>query len=237
MRLQSGRGLSVFLGLALVLTWGAGHFAGTSLSQAGGKDRPATAIDGDTIQLDGKVVQLYGIDAPELGQHCLDSGVWETCGQAAAHELNKQLRLSRQTVKCLPVKSSETPEDVCFVGDTDVAEALLTAGYVTASAAANPDYRELEETAREARLGLWHSDFVTPSDWRRGKRLANEPGPEADPCPVKAVAMGDGQRFYFVPTDDGYESVKVDPAHGDRRYCSDESARQDGWRRAGESPT
>jgi endonuclease YncB( thermonuclease family) len=29
-----------------------------------------SVIDGDTLQVDGAIVQLYGIDAPELGQLC-----------------------------------------------------------------------------------------------------------------------------------------------------------------------
>ena len=44
----------------------------------------------------------------------------------------------------------------------------------------------------------------------------------------------DGRRTYFVPTDEGYESIDVDPSRGDRYYCSDEEARRDGWRRTSE---
>ncbi|HEX9771383.1 MAG TPA: thermonuclease family protein [Kiloniellales bacterium] len=235
MRLRAGPGFSVFLCVAMVLAWGAGHFALTRDSRAGSEDALVTAVDGDTIQLDGKVVQLYGIDAPELGQHCLHDGLWRTCGLSAAYELNKQLRLSRRHVKCLPANASGTSDEICFAGDVDVAQSLLTAGYVTANATADPNYRELEEKAREAGLGLWHSQFVAPSEWRQGKRLPDEPGPAVEDCPVKAVALSDGQRVYYVPTDDGYDSVTVDPANGDRRYCSDESARQAGWRRVGEA--
>jgi len=235
MRLRAGRSVSVILCLAAALALaGGGHIVFTHESRAGNESPIVTAIDGDTIQLDGKVVQLYGIDAPELGQHCRDDGAWQTCGLAAAHELNKQLRLSRREVKCWPVNGAESADEVCFAGDVDVAESLLTAGYVTASAAANPDYRELEQKARDAGLGLWHSDFVPPADWRRGTRLPDEPEPEADACPVKAIASGERRGLYFVPTDQGYESIAFDAANGDRGYCSDESARADGWRRAGE---
>jgi endonuclease YncB( thermonuclease family) len=41
-------------------------------------------IDGDTVEIDGRLVQLYGIDAPELGQLCdRDGELWE-CGREAA---------------------------------------------------------------------------------------------------------------------------------------------------------
>jgi endonuclease YncB( thermonuclease family) len=235
MRLRAGRGLSIVLCVAAVLVLGAAYVAVMRESHAGSEDRTVVAIDGDTIQLDGKVVQLYGIDAPELGQHCLDDNVWFTCGLAASHELNKQLLLSRREVKCLPATNAQTSNEICFAGDIDVAQSLLTAGYVTASPEANPDYRELERKAREARLGLWHSEFVAPSDWRKGERLSGEPDPDANPCPIKAVVSADGQGLYFVPTDDGYDSITLHPTNGDRRYCSDDSARRDGWRRLGEA--
>ena len=234
MRLRAGRRRAVTLCAAALLLSGAVHVVVTHESRAGSAPPPVTAIDGDTVQLDGKVIRLYGIDAPALGQHCLHDEVWVACGLAASHELNKQLRLARQQVKCVPAPAEATSDQVCFADDIDVAQALLTAGYVTASAAASPNYRQLEDKAREAKLGLWHSEFVAPAEWRQGKRLPNEPGPETDPCPIKAVVSPDGHHFYYVPTDDNYEAVKVDPAHGDRRYCSVESAWRDGWRRVGQ---
>lgn len=234
MRPKAGRGLFAVLLLILALGWGIGHIAATPPSYADSAAGSAMAIDGDTIELDGKVVQLYGIDAPELGQLCLDHGAWHPCGLAAAHELNKQLRLSRRNIECQPADASGASEQVCFAGNVDVGEALLEAGYVVASAAANPDYRELEQKARGAGLGLWQTQFVRPSAWRQGERLAGELA-FAGGCPVKALTAADGQALYFVPTDADYDALALDPARGDRRYCSDESARRDGWRRPGET--
>jgi endonuclease YncB( thermonuclease family) len=234
MRPKAGRGLFAALLLILALAWAAGHVAATTPSYAGSAASPAMAIDGDTVQLNGQVVQLYGIDAPELGQLCLAGDTWHPCGLAAAHELNKQLRLSRRNIECQPADASGSSERVCFAGNVDVAEALLEAGYVVASATANPDYRELEQKARGAGLGLWQTQFVAPSAWRQGERLAGEPA-FAGGCPVKALTTADGQALYFVPTDADYDALALDPARGDRRYCSDESARRDGWRRPGET--
>src|SRR5688572_23669801 len=46
-------------------------------------------IDGDTLEIDGHTVQLYGIDAPEVGQHCERAdGLW-ACGAEAALFLQK----------------------------------------------------------------------------------------------------------------------------------------------------
>lgn len=207
----------------------------TVVSRVGSTETTAMAIDGDTIQLDGKVIELYGIDAPELGQHCLDQGSWRECGLSAAYELNKLLHLSRRGIRCVPNEDLQSAERVCFAGEVNVAEALLTAGYVAASPEANPDYQELEAKARAADLGLWQSEFVPPADWRQGLRLPGEPELSGDACPIKAIASGGTEGRYFVPTDSGYDTLAFDAAKGDRGYCSDESARADGWRHSGES--
>ena len=46
----------------------------------------------------------------------------------------------------------------------------------------------------------------------------------------------DGDRLYYVPTDQAYQSVAVELSKGDRFFCSDEQARQAGWRREGQTP-
>ncbi len=51
-------------------------------------------IDGDTLQSDGEIIQLYGIDAPELGQTCLRENEPWPCGVEAALALQKMVKLS-----------------------------------------------------------------------------------------------------------------------------------------------
>jgi len=47
--------------------------------------------------------------------------------------------------------------------------------------------------------------------------------------------MRGGARIYVVPTDADYQDAAADAANGNHRFCSDEAARGEGWRRAGQS--
>lgn len=44
----------------------------------------ASVIDDDTIEIHGERVRLFGIDAPESGQHCIRDGIAYRCGKDAA---------------------------------------------------------------------------------------------------------------------------------------------------------
>lgn len=123
--------------------------------------RPVSVVDGDTIQVGGTIIQLFGIDAPELGQRCRHDGVWFGCGLDAAFELSKLIGIERTALRCAAAKG-EGRDDVriCMAGHVDLAHVLLGSGYVVATPDAGPDYRDAESSARDAKLGLWHSEFV-----------------------------------------------------------------------------
>ena len=53
----------------------------------------AAVIDGDTLEIRGERIHLFGIDAPESGQTCLDAkGQSYRCGQKAALVLDATAR-------------------------------------------------------------------------------------------------------------------------------------------------
>lgn len=228
---QVGRRLAFVL-VAVVV---AGAVLAHRSPSSGMSARDIAVIDGDTIQIGETVVQLYGIDAPELGQRCFADFKWIHCGLEAAFELRKLIFVEHAPVTCRPAAETTDPSArVCHVGTLDFAHVLLNGGYVVAAPDTTEGYREAEMSARAANLGLWHTEFVAPADWRAGTRLPKESASEGPDCPIKAVTADDGGRHYYVPTDDGYDSIRVVRARGDRIYCSDEDARSAGWRRPGE---
>ena len=199
-------------------------------------------IDGDTLQSGGDIVQLYGIDAPELGQLCWRKGQPWQCGVEAAFALQKLVQLSGVAVVCESWHDSTRTAGpsgeiirVCQLGhDEDLGMALLRNGHGMALPGSFPYYGQLERQAKKTGLGIWGSEAVPPWDWREGVRVDAGADKPAEDCNVKGVVDEGGARIYLVPTDPHYADAAVDKARGGQLFCSDDEARHAGWRRPGE---
>jgi endonuclease YncB( thermonuclease family) len=142
---------------------------------------PAVVVDGDTIELQGAQIRLYGIDAPEAAQTCENAnGRTYPCGRTAAHALAGQI--GTNPVTCEPVKTPkrERVVAVCRVGHEDLSAWMAAHGHAIAERRASPAYLRQESKAWATRRGLWAGTFVEPMDWRRANRraeaTANPPG-------------------------------------------------------------
>jgi endonuclease YncB( thermonuclease family) len=189
-------------------------------------------VDGDTLEVDGQVLRLYGIDAPELGQTCLDKSKRWRCGLQAALELRGLLRIWGN-VTCSPIHSdAEGSRAICHNPQyDDPAEVLLARGLAVALPDSIPAYKRAEIQAKNAKLGIWRGEFVEPSQWRQGKRLAVTDDSPAEVCDVKGIVTAKGNKVYYVPTDADYDAISVTPERGERMFCSDDEAELAGWRR------
>ena len=227
----------------LVLPIGMRH-AGMSLAAVTtGAGQDLQVIDGDTLQSGGDIVQLYGIDAPELGQLCWRKGEPWQCGVEAAFALQKLVQLSGMPVICESwhdTTQTAGPNGevirVCQLGhDEDLGMALLRNGHGMALPGSFPYYGQLERQAKATGLGIWGSHATPPWDWREGVRVDAGAGKPAEECNVKGILDDNGEQIYVVPTDPHYDDIAVDTARGEQLFCSDEQARQAGWRRPGET--
>jgi endonuclease YncB( thermonuclease family) len=201
-------------------------------------------IDGDTLQIDGHTVQLYGIDAPELGQYCERGGELWACGLEAALFLQKTVTFEGPPIECSPwgeEAAERTGSDlvigVCQVGPKVVGLTMVQNGYAMALPDSFPDYKEAEKQARQAKLGLWQTEFVPPWEWREGKGSSPKSSDWVRRCNVKGALGPAGEAIYYVPTDQDYEQVAIDPARGEQMFCSDEEARAAGWTRPNRAPS
>lgn len=60
-----------------------------------------------------------------------------------------------------------------------------------------------------------------------GAAAVQQPG-----CDIKGNVTRDGGRVYHVPGGRFYASTQIDPANGERWFCSEAEAREAGWRKS-----
>jgi len=126
----------------------------------------AVAVDGDTLQMTGERIRLFGIDAPEADQTCQRGGeVWR-CGEDAG-------RMLASLVDGKPIECTQRDRDdygrmvaVCRVAKTDLAMAMVNAGLAVVPPQFTADYVDGEAAAKARGVGLWGSNFAMPSTYR-----------------------------------------------------------------------
>lgn len=130
----------------------------------------ASVIDGDTLEVQGKRIRLWGIDAPESAQVCKDAngGDWR-CGKAVASALDEHLRGKVVSCSQKDLDRYGRMVAVCRVGRNDLNGWLVSNGLAVAYKN-NHTYLRREIVARSAKRGIHAGKFVMPWDWRRGVR-------------------------------------------------------------------
>lgn len=126
-------------------------------------------VDGDSLEVAGHRVRLFGIDAPERSQDCRDAqGRSYACGRDARDRL--AAAIGGQSVSCTPVgESYDRDVAICTADGRDLSEAMIRSGHaLELRQHSRGRYSDAEREARAARRGLWAGDFERPSEWRRG---------------------------------------------------------------------
>ena len=139
-------------------------------SSAAAQDRivgVASVIDGDTIEIHGQRIRLFGIDAPESSQLCVrPTGERWRCGQQASFALAD--RISRATVRCDPrgLDRYGRVVAVCFKGNEDLNRWMVASGWAVAFRRYSLDYVAAEAAARQNQANIWSGNFAMPWEWR-----------------------------------------------------------------------
>lgn len=202
---------------------------------------PGHVIDGDTLQVEGRRVRLFGIDAPELSQTCDRSGERWACGEASAEQL-------RSLIGGYPVSCEGNEVDVysrllavCSLSGVSLNRTMVAEGWATAFRRYSEDYVTDERVARARRLGLWSSTFAPPEDYRRTEdanagsqqtqRLAGRPAssssPRTDACLIKGNRNKRGEWIYHLPGRPYYAETRAE-----QMFCSEADAIAAGYRRS-----
>ena len=140
---------------------------------------PPKIIDGDTIEVQGAAIRLYGIDAPELGQICRIGRHAYDCGKIARTallDLTAGVSVICELAPSDPVAGGEDSAQGgrpgrCTADGYDLSEGMAYTGWALAWRPVSERYVAYEDRARTARRGLWKGEFVEPWAWRAGTRL------------------------------------------------------------------
>jgi endonuclease YncB( thermonuclease family) len=133
-------------------------------------------LDGDTLELAGRSLDLHGIDAPEPAQRCARQGRLWSCGEAATRALERLT--AGRSVRCVIVRRPAHGNALarCRAGYVNLAAEMVTLGLAVADLPRSRDYLPNHREARSVGRGIFGGVFVDPWDWRRGRRLDLEEG-------------------------------------------------------------
>jgi len=152
-------------------------FAG--LAQAEEMSGRASVVDGDTIHIEGvhKNVRMFGVDAPESGQICVDGGGKRfLCGVRAAAELATIIGQNGR-VACEEKDRDRygRPVAVCRIGGRDLAGEMIRRGWaVDFVRYSRGRYEAEQDAAQRAGAGLWAGDFDVPWEWRAKRKVSTQ---------------------------------------------------------------
>jgi endonuclease YncB( thermonuclease family) len=138
----------------------------------------ASVIDGDTLEIHGNRIRLWGIDAPESSQLCRgEDSLQYRCGAKAANDLDAFI--NGRPVSCVPVSLDQYGRTVasCAVGGVDLGEWLVRNGYALDwPQYSKGKYGDAQRDAEHAGRGIWAGSYVAPWLYRACIRQGGRPG-------------------------------------------------------------
>lgn len=167
-RPSRGAALTVLAG-AFIVTGGA--WFGMQPSQAPASTAPpghlsadpaqVRVIDGSTLLLRGRTVQLAGVQTAEHGPFCeASSGARFDCGAAATNALAGLIRDSAIDCALNGAGQNGRPLAVCSAGGQEINLTMVASGWARAEPGAAA-LGDAERRARAERRGLWASAWAT----------------------------------------------------------------------------
>lgn len=128
---------------------------------------PARAVNGDTLDMGGTVVRLYGIQAPHIDQTCRTrKGKMQQCGRMATLALAEMVRGQKVRCEARGQDAQGRPQALCFVGWMNVSQEMVSSGYAMADPDTGADFVRAETFAKARREALWQSEFTPPWEWQ-----------------------------------------------------------------------
>jgi endonuclease YncB( thermonuclease family) len=138
----------------------------------------ASIIDGDTLEIHGRRIRLWGIDAPESSQLCRgEDSLQYQCGAKAANELDAYN--ARRPVNCLPITLDQYRRTVasCSVEGVDLGQWLVRNGLALDwPQYSKGKYDAAQRDAEHSGRGMWAGNYVEPWLFRACIQSGGKPG-------------------------------------------------------------
>jgi endonuclease YncB( thermonuclease family) len=191
----------------------------------------ATVVDGDSLEIAGERVRLEGIDAPEASQTCGGGwlGTW-SCGRAATAQL--RWLVGGRRVDCEAAGRDKYGRVLgwCTADGRDINAEMVRTGHAWAFVRYSTRYRAVEAEARRAKVGIWKGEAEPAWVYRERRWAAAEPAAPKG-CAIKGNVTANGH-IYHMPWSPWYAKVRIEPAKGERWFCSEAEAEKAGFRPA-----
>lgn len=153
-------------------------------------------LSGDTLTMNGRVVKLFGVAAPDISQTCADaSGRGYKCGHNSIVWLSDWL--ADNQVECHIISEDERGvlTGVCLLGPYDIGAAITNAGWAVADIRQTRIYAPYQQQAVSNRRGLWQGNFYMPWDWKKIQ------GRRANVKVIKNKNSSSRRKVWFNPLD------------------------------------
>lgn len=144
-------------------------FAVCSVASAADLSGPVRVVDGDTLDMAGTRIRLWGIDAPESRQTCEGrDGQTYQCGHDSKAVMVELTRDRDVTCDSRGNDRYGRVVAVCRTEAGDINAAIVRRGWaVDWPRYSHGAYAGHQEAARAEGLGIWSGRFEMPWEWRR----------------------------------------------------------------------
>lgn len=207
-------------------------FLGASPALGQGFSGTLHVVDGDTFDVGDVRVRLFGVDAVERSQTCIDrAGTRWACGEWVVGQVTAAFE--GKTADCEPQDTDRYGRVVakCTVAGEDLGAVLVGNGLAQAYRLYSMDYDLIEKGASLQQLGLWSSSTQVPADYRHSAAPVVPAQSAPVGCAIKGNISASG-RIYHVPGQQDYDNTRINARDGERWFCSEAEAQAAGWRRA-----
>jgi endonuclease YncB( thermonuclease family) len=123
-------------------------------------------VDGDSLGIDGRLVRLAGIDAPEVDQLCYIGNMPQRCGVESRAWLAAQVEDTRLDCRIHYPDGAQRLVSTCWRNGSEINGMAIREGMAVVWVGAPSPYEGMQTEARARRLGVWATDFRHPAEWR-----------------------------------------------------------------------